>query len=138
MHEFGKRSVPVAGKPLSPEELARWRIHAREVFSRMEPSAVAAAAAADAAMANTPERRHADRHRTLINAHVVFNDMMSTFDCTVRDLSATGAHLKLHAPVEIPKAFFLRLSDGSIHLCKVVRRNALELGVEFVEEEPSK
>src|SRR6478736_1358512 len=98
MHEFGKRSVPVASKPLSPEDLARWRIHAREVFSHAEPSPGPDRAAADAATVHTPERRHADRHKTLIKAQVVFNDMMSTFDCSVRDLSATGAHLKLHAP----------------------------------------
>jgi hypothetical protein len=133
MHEFGKRSVPVAGKPLSPEDLARWRIHAREVFSHTEPSA-----AGDAATGQTQERRHAGRHKTLIKGQVVFNDMMSTFDCSVRDLSATGAHLKLHAPVEVPQAFLLRLSDGSIHQCRVIRRNALELGIAFLAETPSK
>ena len=127
MHEFGKRSVPVASKPLSPEDLARWRIHAREVFSHAEPSA-----AGDAATGRAQERRHAGRHKTLMKGQVVFNDMMSTFDCSVRDLSPTGAHLKLHAPVEIPQAFLLRLSDGSVHQCKVIRRNALELGVEFL------
>lgn len=132
MHEFGKRSVPVKSKPLSPEDLARWRIHAREVFSH-EHAASADGAVLDAAAAHTPERRHADRHRTLINAQVVFNDLMSTFDCTVRDLSAIGAHLKLHAPVEVPHVFLLRLSDGSVHQCKVARRNALELGIEFIE-----
>ena len=128
MHEFGKRSVPVASKPLSAEDLARWRIHAREVLGHRDPSIEPESTAAH----HGPERRHADRHKTLIKAQVVFNDMMSTFDCTVRDLSASGAHLKLHAPVEVPQAFFLRLSDGSIHQCKVVRRNALELGIEFL------
>jgi hypothetical protein len=107
--------------------LARWRIHAREVFSHVEPGAEQ-----NAATPHTPERRHADRHKTLIKAQVVFNDMMSTFDCSVRDLSASGAHLKLHAPVEVPQAFFLRLSDGSVHQCKVARRNALELGIAFL------
>jgi hypothetical protein len=131
MHEFGKRSVPVNSKPLSPEDLARWRIHAREVFSHMGPEH----APAETAMPHTPERRHSERHKTLIKAQVVFNDMMSTFDCSVRDLSAIGAHLKLHAPVEVPQAFLLRLSDGSIHQCKVTRRNALELGVVFIGED---
>jgi hypothetical protein len=133
MQEFGKRSVPVAGKPLSPEDLARWRIHAREVFGQAEHAADPDGAVEDATAVHGPERRHADRHRTLIKAQVVFNDMMSTFDCSVRDLSATGAHLKLHAPVEVPQVFLLRLIDGSIHQCKVIRRNALELGIEFLD-----
>ncbi len=128
MHEFGKRSVPVARRPLSPEDLARWRIHAREVFSHTEPDS----ADAQAATPHRPERRQAERHKTLIKAQVVFNDMMSTFDCSIRDLSAHGAHLKLHAPVEVPQVFLLRLSDGSVHQCKVARRHALELGVDFV------
>lgn len=135
MHEFGKRSVPVASKPLSPEELARWRIHAREVFSHEAPDAAAAhtVPAQPEHAADAQHRRHADRHKTLIKAQIVFNDMMSTFDCTVRDLSATGAHLKLNAPVEIPQSFLLRLGDGDVHKCKVRRRNALELGVEFLD-----
>jgi hypothetical protein len=134
MHEFGKRAVPVTPKPLSPEELARWRIHAREVFSQMASEGhPEGTAAAPAGRPHEPERRQADRHKTLIHAQVVFNDMMSTFDCTIHDLSAHGAHLKLPAPVEVPHAFYLRLSDGSIHQCKVSRRNALELGVEFIE-----
>jgi len=130
MHEFGKRPMPVNSKPLSPEDLARWRIHAREVFSHMVPEA-GHGHTAEAAMPHTPERRHAERHKTLIKSQVVFNEMMSTFDCTIRDLSASGAHLKLHAPLEVPQAFLLRLSDGSIHQCTVARRNALELGVAF-------
>jgi hypothetical protein len=133
-HEFGKRAVPVTPKPLTAEELARWRIHAREVFGQVAAHGHPDAAADHApGEPHEPERRQAERHRTLIHAQIVFNDMMSTFDCTIRDLSAHGAHLKLNAPVEVPHAFILRLSDGSIHQCKVSRRDALELGVEFIE-----
>jgi hypothetical protein len=86
------------------------------------------------ANANDPtQRRGAERRKTLLTGKVVFNDMASVFDCVVRDMSETGARLKLAAPVQVPPVFGLRLTDGRYYRCKVRRRAALELGVEFLD-----
>jgi hypothetical protein len=157
MTDYGKRKTPVPAKPLSPEALARWRSRERERLSHEHEGhehesreheghgqdgpenegheAAPPADAPDHAAGEGDHGRHADRHMTLIHGQVVFNDLMSTYDCTIRDLSETGAKLKLHAPVQVPKAFLLRFGDGQVRRCKVRRRNALELGVEFLDPE---
>ncbi len=145
MSEYGKRATPVPAKTLSAEALARWRSRERNLLSHQAealeagPAAIETPAAAPhseapaVAPGDDTHDRHAERHTTLIGAQVVFNDLMSTYDCTIRDLSETGAKLKLHAPVQVPKAFLLRFGDGKVRRCKVRRRNALELGVEFLD-----
>ncbi|MDQ7249695.1 PilZ domain-containing protein [Dongia sedimenti] len=145
MSEYGKRSAPVVAKTLSPEALARWRSRARNILNPTPPamdeagspagSPATAPQSADPSdgVADAAQRRHALRQRTLIGAQVVFNDLMSTYNCTVRDLSDTGARIKLNAPVQVPPAFMLRFSDGRVRQCKVRRRNALELGIEFLD-----
>jgi hypothetical protein len=139
--EYGKRATPVVARTLSSEILERWRSRERALLNRKtesdEPAVPAESAAAETpaatdATVDHAQRRHAVRQRTLIGAQVVFNDLMSTYNCTVRDLSATGARIKLNAPVQVPQAFMLRFSDGRIRQCKVRRRNALELGIEFL------
>ena len=143
MSEYGKRVAPAA-KGLSPEALERWRSRARDLLSHEHavdegdsheesPLAVPLAPVASDATADTAHRRKTVRQKTLIGAKVVFNNMMSVFDCTVRDLSERGARLKLNGPAEVPPAFMLRFSDGRIRQCKVRRRNALELGIEFLD-----
>ncbi|WP_395018535.1 PilZ domain-containing protein [Dongia sp.] len=144
MTDYGKRSKPVPPKALSPDALARWRKRERELLTHESESPgsqeaapqeghAAAAASAHPADPAGDHDRHGARHKTLMHGQVVFNDLMSTYDCTIRDLSETGALLRLHAPVEIPKAFMLRFGDGQVRQCKVRRRHALELGVEFVD-----
>ncbi|WP_375458328.1 PilZ domain-containing protein [uncultured Enterovirga sp.] len=78
------------------------------------------------------EHRRAQRHRTLKGAHIVFNGGASTIDCMVRDLSETGARLKIASPVGIPDQFMLSLDSGEPHQCRVVWRRAKEIGVTFV------
>jgi len=142
--EYGKRSAPVVAKSLSPEILESWRRRERSLLGRKptgeaaiggveSPAAAPQSAGPSGDAADATQRRHAIRQKTLIGAQVVFNDLMSTFNCTVRDLSDTGARLKLNAPVQIPQSFILRFSDGRVRQCKVRRRNALELGIEFLD-----
>ena len=139
MSEYGKRSAPVAAKALPPEILERWRARARTLIDnppandddkaapQPRPVALSEAAVAHA------QRRSVARQKTLIGAKVVFNDMMSVYDCVIRDLSDSGARVKLNAAVQVPQAFMLRFSDGRIWRCKVRRRNACELGVELLD-----
>jgi len=123
---------------LSPEALERWRARARTLLNNNaanddQAKATAEPEAAAKAVADGTQRRASNRQRTLIGAKVVFNDLMSTYDCVIRDLSESGARVKLNAAVQVPPAFMLRFSDGRIRQCKVKRRMALELGVEFID-----
>lgn len=77
------------------------------------------------------DNRVTPRHRTLKGAKIVINDGFSTFDCTVRNLSETGAKLTVAGVVGIPDAFTLAMDDGRQFACAVVRRTATELGVRF-------
>ncbi len=48
------------------------------------------------------EHRRALRTRTILQGRVVFNDRFSLIECTVRDLSDTGAQIAFAHPVTLP------------------------------------
>ena len=67
----------------------------------------------------------------LKGARIVINDGFSTFQCTVRNLSGTGARLKLASIVGIPETFELLLDDGRRFACTVAWKTESEIGVKF-------
>ena len=77
------------------------------------------------------ERRTTPRLRALKAARVVLPGGYSTFDCTVRNLSAAGAKLVLESTFDVPASFHLNFEDGSVFSCSVKWRNPKELGVAF-------
>jgi len=77
-------------------------------------------------------RRDAVRLRTLKSGKVVFNDGNSVVDCVVRDLSESGAKLKVVSVVGIPDHFTLALEgERNGRPCSVAWRKGAELGVTF-------
>ena len=50
------------------------------------------------------ERRQAPRTRVLKAAKVIFNEHRSVIDCTVRNLSNSGACLQVSSPVGFPRS----------------------------------
>ncbi len=77
------------------------------------------------------ERRSSQRQRTLKGGRIVFNGGRSTIECVVRNLSETGAKLKVNSILGIPDGFELLLSDGSRQRCRLVWRSMTEIGVAF-------
>jgi hypothetical protein len=73
------------------------------------------------------EHRDAPRHRVLKGARIEFGT--SVFDCTIRNLSDTGAALDV-SPVGIPAEFTL-VAEGVRRSCKVVWRKEKRIGVTF-------
>lgn len=138
---------------LPPEALERLRNRVRAVLQDVQPAAGATPAPANAptaepgsgapapaseaveaaAATEAEQRRHAARHKTMLSGKLVFNEMSSVVDCFVRDLSDTGARIKLAAPLQLPPVFILRFNNGRYHRCQVRRRAGLELGVEFLD-----
>ena len=78
------------------------------------------------------DKRRAPRQRTLKGAKIVFKDGVFTYDCIVKNLSATGAQLQVPATDGIPNRFQLVFDDRSqARTCNVVWRSANRLGVAF-------
>jgi hypothetical protein len=78
------------------------------------------------------DRRVAPRRRVVKGAKLFFNGDVSVFDCTVRDISETGARVSLGLFQPLPKRFKLQVNDLGTHLCELVRMIGSEYGVRFV------
>ncbi|WP_156381486.1 PilZ domain-containing protein [Aurantimonas sp. Leaf443] len=80
------------------------------------------------------ERRVAQRVRTLKRGKVVFNNGFSTFDCIVRNISATGALLTIDEAAHLPKEFFIRIGeDRDARPARLVYRRGLLAGIRFLD-----
>jgi hypothetical protein len=82
--------------------------------------------------AGVSPRRVTSRNKTLKSAKIVFNKNQSVLDCFVRDLSPTGAKLKLGDLAAVPRKFILELHDGTRFECELVRAMGPEIGVRFL------
>lgn len=79
------------------------------------------------------ERRRAQRHRVLKGATVAFDGI--GLDCTVRNLSETGAALDFPNAVSVPRSFVLTIkSDRLVRRCHPVWSNNRRLGVAFDDD----
>jgi hypothetical protein len=76
------------------------------------------------------ETRIAPRHRVVKGARIMFG--AATIDCTVRDLSLTGAAIAVPSQAGIPERFTLVMPDDGLRLpCHVVWRREYRIGVAF-------
>ena len=79
------------------------------------------------------ERRQAQRRRVLKGGIVAFNDHYSSLPCTVRDISDTGARLRIDGSINAPDKFDLIIEiDGLEVPCEVVSRKGSEIAVRFI------
>jgi hypothetical protein len=77
------------------------------------------------------EKRDSERRRALRAGKIVLNKGGSVIDCTVRNISKTGAQIGVLSVVTMPEEFELRW-DGNVQRCKVVWRNPDRIGVKFI------
>jgi hypothetical protein len=78
------------------------------------------------------EKRRSQRRRVLKTGKIVFNGGRSLIDCTVRNISETGALLRVMSPVGIPDQFVLLIeADGLQRKAKIVRRTPHAIAVNF-------
>jgi hypothetical protein len=91
-------------------------------------------AAGNAALApQAGEARMAPRRRTLKSGKVAYSDRHVTIDCLLRDMSATGARLRVEGSVAAPDTFELLVPlDGLEAHCQVVWRSGADIGVRFL------
>jgi len=74
------------------------------------------------------QKRTTQRQRVLKAGTIEFNG--GGIDCTMRNVSATGAALDVTSPIGIPERFTL-VSNGSRFRCHVVWRKEKRIGVAF-------
>jgi hypothetical protein len=74
------------------------------------------------------QKRIAQRQRVLKAGTIEFNG--GAIDCTLRNLSATGAALDVTSPLGIPERFTL-VANGSRSPCHIVLRKEKRIGVAF-------
>ena len=80
------------------------------------------------------EQRRQTRARTLKSARILFNDHRSVIDCTVRNLSPTGACLNVASAIGIPERFDVMFdADQSVRPCRMVWHKEKQVGVEFAK-----
>lgn len=76
------------------------------------------------------QRRGADRKRALLAAKLSNEDSSLTIDCTIRDLSATGALVELAAPQLLPKTLrLLVIKEGVVFDTEVAWRRGNRMGL---------
>jgi hypothetical protein len=77
------------------------------------------------------ENRRSQRQRTFKGGSIIFG-LATAVDCTVRNMSASGACLEIRSPVGIPDDFALIIKPEFIKRnCHVVWRSAERIGVRF-------
>jgi two-component system cell cycle response regulator len=82
--------------------------------------------------AGEENRRRAPRHRVLMRGLIVTSSLLSTTECTIRNLSSTGAGLRMNGLSSPPDEFELDfLRTGERRRARVVWQNGPDIGVEF-------
>jgi hypothetical protein len=77
------------------------------------------------------EHRNNPRHRVLKLGSISFKNG-GGIDCTIRNLSVTGALLEVASPLGVPDDFELQIRDThDRHSCHVVWRKQTRMGVAF-------
>ena len=80
------------------------------------------------------EERHAARTSTRQQGHVQLPGRPD-LDCTIRDVSATGARLQFRVRTFLPRTFKLHF-DGQVRDARVMWQGGLFAGVRFTEPLP--
>jgi|SRR5215217_334736 len=84
--------------------------------------------------ANPSQRRRAERKRSLLAGKLSNADSSLTVDCTIRDLSDTGALVELVSPELLPKALrLLVIKEGVVRDAEVVWRRGNRMGLSLGE-----
>lgn len=85
--------------------------------------------------------RNFRRQRVLKTAKLVFNDGLSTFNVTLRDLSDAGARMQLIFPFPVPKHFDLIIENPNTgkpvsQHCELSWQRGDRIGAKFIDALP--
>jgi hypothetical protein len=77
------------------------------------------------------DKRHSQRQRVLKSGKIIFANGSFAVDCTIRNLSDTGARLQVPTTVPIPDRFTLAEHGRAPRIAKVVWRKNDLIGIQF-------
>ncbi len=79
------------------------------------------------------EARKLDRARSILGAHIIFNNHNSTVDCQIRNISKSGARLAISNTVTLPEEFDIEVPQrGRTYRARLCWRDEQSAGIEFV------
>ena len=81
------------------------------------------------------EQRRVPRYRTFKGGKIVYGNGRRVVNCLIRNLSHTGAKLKVDEPFDCPDQVTLQIVEGPSYQCQIVRHKGTELAVEFLIED---
>jgi hypothetical protein len=85
--------------------------------------------------APSDDRRDAHRSRVLLGGKLLYGDMAYSLDCTIRDLSDSGARVRVAGDPHIGgPVWLINNRAGTAHRGSVLWRSSNELGLQFAEE----
>lgn len=88
----------------------------------------------DASAAFEPEKRASDRIRSFLRAQIIFNNRMTTIDCIIKNISASGARVALNDTLAVPTEFEIYIPQrGCSHHARLVWRDKDSIGIDFVD-----
>jgi PilZ domain len=80
-----------------------------------------------------PERRPSPRRRALLAGLVVHSAGRFSFQCTIKDISATGMRIVFAASSFMPSQIeVVNRSNGTVYRCEVVWTKATSAGLKFL------
>lgn len=87
------------------------------------------------AMTTADNKRVAARQRVMKAAKLISMDRSTMTDCSVKNVSATGAQIMVENQAVVPKEFyFLQMKDNQMCSAKVVWRRDKLIGIHFTSE----
>jgi hypothetical protein len=86
--------------------------------------------AIDSGQLAVENKRVAARKRVLKTGYIVFSDNVPKLECTVRNISETGASLQVSTTIGIPTKFDV-IIDGVRRNCRSVWRTDTKIGIAF-------
>lgn len=79
------------------------------------------------------DKRRVSRARVLLTGRIIFNNRCSVINCTVRDISDTGAQISFDRPVDIPRDVELDIPKrGAPSAARVIWSRGNNHGLVFV------
>lgn len=79
-------------------------------------------------------RRHRARQRCLYACRIVYGPHLHTLDGVVRDLSDSGARIRVASPLVLPTTFKIILArEGRCHDAEVAWRRGSDMGLRFLD-----
>jgi hypothetical protein len=83
------------------------------------------------------EQRKAPRKKVLLTSKIVYGDGAYVLDCTIRDISASGAFITLSQGRSIPgEIYLLDLANRVAYYAKIVSQRASGYGIKFLNTYP--